>query len=87
MKTKTIAKEFYVSDEAIDAFKICDLKAYIAFATTEDTVRYKNKVTVSFEVPVKEKLINENDIDHKLLNENWFTKDQCELIKLKLFGE
>ena len=87
MKTKTITKEFWVSDKFFSFYN--KGKAINKIINEECTLEenegdyYKNKITISFEVPEKQVTISESEFDELFCTK--FVNIQS--IKQKLFGD
>jgi len=88
MKTKTITKEFYVSDGAINELQNPLIEAFTRNLFKTRQMDYRNKITISFEVPEKTITISESEFDEKLLSLiNRFTLDDKRILKERFFGE
>jgi len=89
MKTKTVTKEFWVSDDFINQNK--NIEGFMFYI--KESFYYKNKVKVTFEVPEKQVTITESELDdmisvlgykdHAYVNLLIFPND----LKQKLFGD
>jgi len=87
MKTKTITKEFWVSDTGLSKLQKKD--QLNTFLECSDYPTYKNKITISFEVPEKQVTISESEFDG--FKGKWIIEnrpyDYHTFLKYELFGD
>jgi len=96
---KKVSKEFYLTDDDFNGIKMrWGVRVYLmteeGFKYDENySLKYKNKTTITYEIPEKKVTITESDFDkvlerwHGFLRCNETHKIMIEQIKEKLFGD
>lgn len=81
MKTKTITKTFYVSDEYFERIK----NNSIGFSTNENDV-LRNQIQISWQEPEKKIEITESEFEEIWLEVFKYKTHDMRVLKQKLFG-